>query len=146
MSCPIGNTLVIKSTDEIFHEIASKLLDLESGLTTYEKICSVPEDINECEVDNWFDANYDAPKGFDGFVDAAKGLIDFTTNWRCAQNIIACLAPQYPQARIEFSYTVYDDDVGVFDCCDIYENGVLIDRQEILDAYEDDDDDDEDEE
>ena len=142
MSCPIGNTLVIKSTDEIFSEIASRLLDLESGLTTYEKICSVPEDIDESRVDEWFGTKYDAPKGVDGFVDAAKGLIDFTTNWRCAQNIIAELAPQYPQAKIEFNYTIYADE-GVFFCCDTYENGVLIGRKQILDDYEDEDDEDE---
>ena len=133
MSCPIGNTLVIKSTNEIFREIASRLIDAETGLTTYEKICPVPEGVDASKVDNWIDGKYEAPKGYDGFIDETKGLIDFTTDWRCAQYVIECLAPQYPQARIEFRYTVYDDDVGIFDCCDIYENGVLISREEILD-------------
>ena len=146
MSCPIGNTLVIKSTNEIFREIASRLIDAETGLTTYEKICQVPEGMDASKVDDWIDREYEDPKGFDGFINEAEGLIDLTTNWRCAQNVIGYLASQYPQAWIEFKYTLYDDEVGVFDCCDIYENGVLIDRKEILDAYEDDDDDDEDEE
>ena len=133
MSCPIGNILVIKSTNEIFHEIASKMIDAETGLTTYERICPVPEGMDKSKVDEWFDLKYDAPKGFDGFIDEARGLIDFTTNWRCAQKVIECLASQYPQAHIEFGYTLYDDDTGTFDCCDIYENGVLVSSEQILD-------------
>ena len=146
MSCPIGNILVIKGTDEIFREIASRIIDSESGLTTYEKICPVPEGLTESEIDDWFDIHYECPKGFDGFIDEAQGLIDFTTNWRCAQKVIECLAPQYPQVRIEFEYTVYADEEGVFDCRDIYENGILISREEKLEVYFDDEDDDDEEE
>lgn len=148
MSCPIGNILVIKATDEIFHEIASRIIDSDSGLTTYEKVCPVQEGLTESEIDDWFDIHYECPKGFDGFIDETRGLIDFTTNWRCAEKVIECLAPQYPQARIEFSYTIYDDEVGIFDCRDIYEDGALISREQILDpnSVEDwDEDEDEDE-
>ena len=146
MSCPLGNYLVVKSSSEVFHEIVSKLIDSETGLTTYEKICPIPEGLNESEVDDWIDAKYESPKGYLESIDETVGEIVFVTDWRCAEKVIECLAPQYPQARIEFGYTLYDDEVGVYDCYDIYENGILISREKILDPYSvaDDDEDEED--
>lgn len=133
MSSPENNYLVLKSTPEVFREIASKLIDKETGYTTFEKICPVPAGLTEEEAIDWIDGHYNCLPGYLESIDEEKSAIDFTTNWRCAQDVIECLASQYPQAGIEFWYTICDDDIGILDCHDIYENGVLVSREQILD-------------
>ena len=149
MSSPEGNYLKIKSSKEIFDEIASRLIDRASGRTTYEKVVPVPEEIlalEKWQIDNWIDGKYGCPPGWEANVNEEKGEIVFLTDWRCAQGIIEYLAGMYPQARIEFGYTVIDDEVGIFECSDTYENGVLVDRiEECVCDFSEDEHEDEDE-
>ena len=105
MSSPEGNYLKIKSSKEIFDEIASRLIDRASGRTTYEKVVPVPEEIlalEKWQIDNWIDGRYGCPPGWEANVDEEKGEIVFSTDWRCAQGIIEYLAGMYSVASSKF--------------------------------------------
>ena len=138
MNNPIENTVTIISNKDTFEKIVSLLIDEENGETTYEKFWPVPEGKDKNDI-------YNCTKGIYAGVDREKQTIDFTTNHMPAVLIVERIAQMFPEAKIEYAYDLYDDEVH--EVFDVYEKGILISREdEIIDFEEEDFEDEEDDE
>lgn len=130
MSCSISIYLRINSNKDTFETIANLLVDEVREETTYSKFWPTPEVLSEKEDYEWRMANYQCTNGIFATVDRAKQTIWFETNFDPATLIVERLAKLFPDAGIEYSYDVYDDNTH--EITDTYENGTLVDHQDVV--------------
>ena len=130
MSCPISNYLRITSSKDTFETIVNLLVDEVREETTYSKFWPAPEGLNEKEDYEWCMENYQCTKGICATVDRAKQTIYFETNFDPATLIVERHAKLFPDTGIEYSYDMYDNNTH--EITDTYENGTLVDHQDVV--------------
>ena len=142
MSNPICNNMFIKCKKETFKEIVMILIDEDNEETTYSKFWSMPEGMDKAQESEWQESNYGCTKGICAFADYEKQEIFFETNHTPAVRIVERIAQMFSETRIEYGYDFYDRDFRFHDILDIYENGILIDRDDTIESDEDEEDED----
>ena len=133
MSYPIQNYIKVISEKETFESIVALLIDEQKEETTYEKFWAIPDGLSERENYEWREENYQCTKGI--YADRIQQAISFETNFYPAVRIIEYIACLFPEARLEYGYDQSDDEEH--EIFDVYENGILVSREDTIITYDD---------